>query len=211
MQPVAIGVSRAKSLSAGWLITYTAGCVEFMADVKRLANAAALAWVLICAVALIATINGILPSGETSDVPAAPDYGDWSNWAALPTVYDDGADVLPAWCGVDGQNSAQVDAFYVTPSSPLGSRDNNPTDDFFSNLLQWSALVGQATVFNGVAKVYAPRYRSASQVVQDLDVRFNWRGPAIEVPRTNAAMMLAYEDVEVRRRLKQPGSAPCRT
>jgi hypothetical protein len=168
------------------------------ADVRRRAgNALAVSWVIICAIGLLVPILTIMnPAGSsaTNNTPPAPAYDRQNNWAALPST-EDGADILPAWCGRDGQREAAVDAFYVTPSSPIGSLDNAPTDDFLSNLLQWASLTQQATPFNGIAAVYAPRYRSASQAVQDLDVSFNWRDSG-ELPRTSAAMHLAFSDVE---------------
>lgn len=163
---------------------------------RQLLNGAALFWVISIVIALPTIVVSILPSQETTGTPAAPVYSERSSWAAHPLDNDDGADILPAWCGDDKQATAKVDVFFVTPSSPIGVQDNNRLDDFFTGLLQWSSLVQQATAFNGIGKVYAPKYRSASQVVQDLDVKFNWRGASVEVPRTDAAMKLAYDDVE---------------
>jgi hypothetical protein len=49
-----------------------------------------------------------------------PDYSMDSAWHALPQR-DDYADVIPAWCGVDGQQSAAVDTFFVHPTGWFGN------------------------------------------------------------------------------------------
>ena len=163
-----------------------------------IADAIALIWVALVAAALCAAPRLVLPDlvRDASAMPLPPDYTEPQSWAALPQ-HADGADVVPAWCGTDGQSAAHLDAFFVHPTSYLiGSRDNAPLDDPISNLIVWSFLIEMANSLNHVARIYAPRYRSASQGVQDGgDGLFNWR-PTRETQAADAAMHLAYSDVE---------------
>ena len=140
-------------------------------------NAVAIAWTAACIGVLIASLVAVTraPSAGT---PPPLDYLDDASWAALPQL-NDGADILPAWCGADAQPDAPADAFFVTPSSPLSyPSDNAPTDHMLTRLIDWSVIVMMATAFNGAANVYAPRYRTASSAVQGANVHsefFNWR------------------------------------
>eukprot|EP01052_Picozoa_sp_SAG31_P002160 SAG31_NODE_73_length_27793_cov_26.900520_17_plen_400_part_00 len=109
---------------------------------------------------------------------APPDYHEASSWDALPTVQD-GADVVPAACGSDRQASAPVDVFYIHPTSffarepPLGPW-NQPRGDAQANLLVGlGQLTQQASAFNEVGRIFAPRYRQVSQTGQQLDDRWN--------------------------------------
>lgn len=91
----------------------------------------------------------------------AVDYADTQNWAALPTKQDN-ADWTPVGL-TNNQDSAQVDVFFIHPTTDvtgfkgnasLDSKSvNNQTDNF--------PIKYQASVFNGSCKVYAPRYRQA--------------------------------------------------
>ena len=104
---------------------------------------------------------------------------------------------MPAWCGVDSQETARADAFFVTPSSPLGYQtDNAPIHDTMTDLLSWSSIVLSANALNGAARVYAPRYRSASSAVQATAPFYNWRRFNSTDERVHAALHLAYDDVE---------------
>ena len=110
--------------------------------IHRALNAVAGGWTLLCATGLLVAYL-VVNAENSSDgsLPPPPDYADDASWAALPST-SDGADIRPAWCGIDRQPHAAVDTFFVTPSSPLSyRRDNAPIDDFMTNLLGWSALV----------------------------------------------------------------------
>ena len=97
---------------------------------------------------------------ETS-APAPPAYSVERHWAALPWR-DDQADDTPA--GVqDGQDTASVDVFFVHPTTfiedsgwnaPMG---HEAADAFVEDFV----LRGQASAFNGSARVFAPHYRQA--------------------------------------------------
>jgi hypothetical protein len=97
--------------------------------------------------------------------PPAPDYTSDDAWAALPGRKDN-ADLVPPGSGLtDDQAAAQVDVFFIHPTtyyqkSGWNARYDEPgtTMDFIEN----GVLAGQASVFNGCCRVYAPRYRQAT-------------------------------------------------
>ncbi|MBV1907595.1 MAG: DUF3089 domain-containing protein [Pseudomonadales bacterium] len=102
-------------------------------------------------------------SFDESLVPPAPDYADNSWWAALPGQIDD-ADVTPEGV-VDGQSGAEVDVFYIHPTTywEVGNGWNQPLENEISNQrLNLGVLQGQTSVFNGCCKIYVPKYRQAS-------------------------------------------------
>lgn len=116
--------------------------------------------------------------------PSAPDYSNPEHWAALPDR-EDAADFTPE--GVtDGQADAKVDVFFVHPTTYLSSAGWNapmgyePADNFIRN----AVLPGQASAFNGKARVFAPHYRQA-QIYSFL---------ALE-DGGNDALELAYTDI----------------
>src|SRR4029079_313076 len=93
----------------------------------------------------------------------APDYSLTASWAALPDR-EDAADVVPSGAAQDRQSSAEVDVFFVHPTTFFGTTGwNQALDDSSTNqLTDMFVLRGQAAVFNGCCKIYAPRYRQAT-------------------------------------------------
>ncbi len=108
----------------------------------------------------------ILPTGDFSESTAAPapDYTKSYYWAALPTKKDE-ADSAPK--GVtDEQANAEVDVFFMHPTIYTGEEGddqwNGPVNDpALNKRVDESTIRFQASIFNGVGKVYAPRYRQA--------------------------------------------------
>jgi hypothetical protein len=99
---------------------------------------------------------------DSEQHPTAPDYAEESNWSALP-FRADVADVLPKGEAWVSDSLKQVDVFYVHPTiyqrgplwnADLGFRKINKRVDKYPVRLQ-------SSVFNRVARVYAPRYRQA--------------------------------------------------
>jgi len=117
--------------------------------------------------------------------PGAPDYKNPDHWAALPDRQD-AADFTPEGFG-DGQAGADVDVFFVHPTTYLSSAGwNAPMGDKPSgNWVDNAVMPGQASVFNGKTRVFAPRYRQA-QIYAFL---------ALE-EGGNDALELAYTDIE---------------
>ncbi len=105
----------------------------------------------------------MVPSVTFADSEKAPDpvYGNAGGWLAHP-----GLAANPAKWAPDGYQAAPrpgAVAFYITPTAYL-SRDrwNAPLDDAATNDRLGIFLKSQATVFNGIADVWAPRYRQAT-------------------------------------------------
>jgi DUF3089 family protein len=121
-----------------------------------------------------------------SPQPAAPDYSLATSWAALPDRQDH-ADVLPGGDVQDVQANAQVDVFFVHPTTFFGTAAwNQSLDDASTNqLTDTFVLRGQASVFNSCCKIYAPRYRQAT-IYSFMD----------QTGSGTSALQLAYEDVE---------------
>ena len=128
----------------------------------------------------------VTPSHAFSDrsPPAPPDYGNPEHWAARPDR-DDLADVVPIGA-TDLQDTAPVDVFFLHPTTFLSADAWNQALDDESTNRATDAMVmqGQASVFNGCCRVYAPRYRQAT-----LAAFF------AEDDSAPQALALAYEDV----------------
>jgi len=119
------------------------------------------------------------------EAPEILDYSLAANWAALPTV-EDGADVLPEGFE-DGQATAQVDVFFVHPTTFMYTDSGwnaGPNDAIALDITTDKVLPNQASVFNGVGRIYAPHYRQAH-----LKSYFNLQSGGYE------ALLLAYSDV----------------
>jgi len=98
---------------------------------------------------------------DASLTPSAPDYTEASAWAARPDTEDEADLALADDPGVD-QVSAEVQVFYLHPTTALGPSWNAPIDDAVIN--ENTARGGtaiQASAFNGCCGVWAPRYRQA--------------------------------------------------
>lgn len=105
----------------------------------------------------------MVPSVAFADSPVAgaPDYAKLANWQAHPGLKADPARWAPQ--GYDAAPKPGAVVFYLTPTAYLGrDRWNAPLDDAAVNDRLDLFLQGQATVFNGIAAIYAPRYRQAS-------------------------------------------------
>jgi hypothetical protein len=118
--------------------------------------------------------------------PAAPDYAAAASWAALPDRADY-ADALPGGDAQDRQATAEVDVFFVHPTTFFGTSSwNQSLDDNATNqLTDTFVLRGQASAFNGCCRIYAPRYRQAT-IYSFMDRSGSGK----------SALQLAYDDVE---------------
>ncbi|RLD21329.1 MAG: DUF3089 domain-containing protein [Bacteroidetes bacterium] len=124
-------------------------------------------------------------------VPPTPDYSDESSWAALPGRLDS-ADLLPSGDMVDRQMTADVDVFFLHPTTYIGKKGdkmwNADVDNEKLNVrTDKSSIKYQATIFNGVGRVYAPRYRQAH-----LEAFYTKKKKADAAK----ALAVAYEDVK---------------
>ena len=103
------------------------------------------------------------PFGGLDHAPA-PDYREPRYWAALPGQVD-AADAVPIGDVFgDRQAVAEVDVFYIHPTTYRGTAYwNQPLDDAAVNA--WtdeSVMARQAAIFNACCRVFAPRYRQAT-------------------------------------------------
>ena len=96
--------------------------------------------------------------------PAEPNYADPASWAALPTRRDAADQVPKTPEAADRQATAQVDVFFIAPTTYYNRTGwNAPIDDEDARgRLDGFVLKYQASAFNGSAKVYAPLYRQAT-------------------------------------------------
>ncbi|MEZ4956855.1 MAG: DUF3089 domain-containing protein [Saprospiraceae bacterium] len=129
------------------------------------------------------------PSAFTStSVPSAPDYSLSSSWAALPEI-EDMADKVPNNSLKDNQSTAQVDVFFLHPTTFTGKANNwnaSLGDAKLNEKTDQTTILYQASIFNGAGKVYAPRYRQghlASFYSEDKT-------------SSKAALDVAYEDLK---------------
>jgi hypothetical protein len=107
-----------------------------------------------------------IPKGPFVDYPLeeTPDYSLSSHWAALPTMVDNADRTPPGF--KDQQDIAKVDVFYLHPTNYFGDKEfrrwNAEIDNEEVNKsVDEKMILFQATVFNSVGKIYAPRYRQA--------------------------------------------------
>lgn len=106
------------------------------------------------------------PADEFTEVepPPAPDYSDERFWAALPER-EDLADLVPKNTEArDNQKDAEVDVFFIHPTTFLFTHNWNATadDEWAADMVDNGIMPSMASVFNGVGKIYAPRYRQSS-------------------------------------------------
>ena len=125
----------------------------------------------------------------SAEAPEPPNYASERNWAALPDRKDN-ADIVPRGASLeDQQATAPVDAFYIHPTSYLlGGNWNASTDNLLARLItDYGMLPQHAAVYNGGARVFAPRYRQASQGAQVKPLSLDDR---------EQALALAFSDVQ---------------
>ena len=109
-------------------------------------------------------VEQAVPKGhfEATKAGSEPDYSQASSWLARPGEADDPSEWLPG--GIDAGPTQKIAVFYVHPTTYL-ERDRwnapiNPGGDteFRTRLFAQS----QASAFNGIGEVWAPRYRQAA-------------------------------------------------
>jgi hypothetical protein len=107
----------------------------------------------------------LVPTAKFQDAAAAPAsaYSDKSLWIARPDIGGNPSLWTPPGVAGPGAGPAQAEVFFVHPTSYLErSRWNATLDDKDS---QWRARLfveSQASAFNGIGEVWAPKYRQAT-------------------------------------------------
>lgn len=102
---------------------------------------------------------------DASGLPTAPDYANLDLWAAHPDKADP-ADRTPNGFK-DEQSTAGVDVFFLYPTTYTGSQrkeknwNADASDPKVNKKTDESAILFQASIFNGAGRVFSPRYRQA--------------------------------------------------
>ncbi|MFN0213474.1 MAG: DUF3089 domain-containing protein [Saprospiraceae bacterium] len=131
-------------------------------------------------------------SFDPGKIPPAPDYSNLDNWAAHPDKTDP-ADLLPSANLKDLQKDAPADVIFLYPTTYTG--DLRHQRDWNANVLDAKtnektdkgSIQYQASIFNGIGRVFAPRYRQAH-----LHVFFTKKDTAA----ARQALELAYLDTK---------------
>jgi hypothetical protein len=121
---------------------------------------------------MLASCGTVRPSTpfDPAKTPPAPDYSRLDNWAAHPDKADP-ADQTPCPDVPDLQKSAEIDVFFLHPTTYTGdTRDqrnwNADAGDAQTNQkTDEGSILFQASIFNGAGRVFAPRYRQAHLTV----------------------------------------------
>jgi hypothetical protein len=141
---------------------------------------------LLFAVQSIYTFSNSLPPFKETDQPKVPDYADSKYWSALP-FRKDAADLHPRNETWINDSLKEVDVFYIYPT--LYAKGNTWNADLdnkkLNKRLDNLPVKYQASIFNQIGRVYAPRYRQAI-----IDSYFDTTGSG------DKALDFAYEDVK---------------
>ena len=127
-----------------------------------------------------------VPKGhfEAAAAGGRANYADASSWLARPGLADDPSHWLPD--GVSDNTAGDAAVFYVHPTTYLErDRWNAPLDDVGDTAFRTNLFVqSQASAFNGVGQIWAPRYRQAA-----------YGAFLLKSEDAHKALDLAYEDV----------------
>ncbi len=105
--------------------------------------------------------QAMVPSGDVVQLPPPGDYRRAELWIARPDKPGNPALWTPE--GFAPAQNPPAAVFFIHPTSFLDrSRWNAPLDDAQANARAELFLRGQASAFNGVGAVWAPRYRQAT-------------------------------------------------
>ena len=120
---------------------------------------------------------------QESRIPTGPDYRRPDHWIARPDVPNSPALWMPE--GMVNHPNVRASVFFIHPTSYL-SKDlwNAPIDDKESQGRAQVFVMSEASVFNGLGAIWAPKYRQAT-----LGAFFSTRSDA------EKAVDLAYRDV----------------
>ena len=133
------------------------------------------------------------PIYEKEVLSEVPDYSNLSYWAAHPNKKNP-SDSIPKNIEINRIKSKEIDVFFVYPTSYLDSTKpyglNASLKDIKTNIYtDFSSILYQASVFNEVGKIYAPRYRQAH-------ISAYYPITPSDTVKAIAAFELAYTDVK---------------
>lgn len=131
-----------------------------VAVVTTLVLALAIVWRLAGQRIVTFALAPTLPFAESPQAPA-PGYAEASAWIARPDIPGNPALFVPQ--GYRPAPAPAAAAFFVPPTAFFArSRWNAPLDDAETNALLDRYVAAQASVFNGIASLWVPRYRQAT-------------------------------------------------
>jgi hypothetical protein len=130
---------------------------------------------------------------EKIDWEDQPNYSQLKNWAAHPAKLDP-SDSVPAQIVKNHEHKQLADVFFIHPTTYLDPAQPNgwsaSLKDIAVNInTDYSTILNQASVFNEVGTVYAPRYRQAH-------IKSYYPVTKIDTMYALAAFELAYQDVK---------------
>ena len=133
------------------------------------------------------------PLYEKENLSDVPDYSQLQFWAAHPDKKDP-SDSIPKPLLKNYNPSNKVDVFFIHPTSYLDSTKpsgwNASLKDVKLNIYtDFSSILNQASIFNEVGRVYAPRYRQAH-------IASYTPSNSADTTKALAAFELAYQDVK---------------
>lgn len=142
-----------------------------------------------CKVTLIIFLFLICPGAQMLQAQDI-DYSNPDNWAALPTKFDP-SDLVPGTKDTISGNSRPIDVFFLYPTSytaeKVSGRMNADIDDYTINQkTDRNSIKFQASVFNRIGNIYAPRYRQSH-----ISAYFMGNNETAQ-----RALAFAYKDVE---------------
>ena len=133
------------------------------------------------------------PTYSTIDWEEQPDYSQLKNWAAHP-LKNDPSDSVPARIAKDYQSKQLVDVFFIHPTTYLDPSLPNgwsaSLKDIALNIkTDYTTILSQASIFNEIGLIYAPRYRQAH-------INSYYPKDKLDTLHALAAFELAYQDVK---------------
>lgn len=133
------------------------------------------------------------PIYSTIDWEEQPDYSQLKNWAAHPFKKDP-SDSVPSSIMKQFKPKQLVDVFFIHPTTYLDPSLPNgwsaSLKDIALNIkTDYTTILNQASIFNEVGAVYAPRYRQAH-------INSYYPKNKLDTLHALAAFELAYQDVK---------------
>ena len=122
-----------------------------------------------------------------------PDYSKLQNWAAHP-LKNDPSDSLPVKLALGYQQKQLADVFFVHPTTYMDPTKPNGWSASIKSVeinisTDFTTILSQASIFNEVGAIYAPRYRQAH-------ISSYYPVSKLDSLEALAAFELAYQDVK---------------
>ena len=103
-------------------------------------------------------------NAQNLTTPSPPDYNNLKYWAAHPEK-DSPALAIPGKGGIDKEDLLDVDIFYIHPTSYTSKErklwNADLSNRYLNERTDGYVIKNQASIFNQVGLIYAPRYRQA--------------------------------------------------